>query len=59
MKKAKCHRHCPYDKLCYYIGEDRDDFPDECSQYYHIMDILMDADDILEEQKRARGEDFE
>lgn len=59
MQKASCHTRCPYDRLCYYIGEDRDDFPDECCQYYHIMDILMDADDILEEQKRARGEDFE
>ena len=59
MGKAKCHSRCRFDKLCHYKGEDRDDFPDECAQYYHIEDILADGADILEEQRRARGDDFE
>lgn len=52
MKKAKCHERCPYDKLCYYKGEDRDDFPDECSQYYKIEDLLWDARCDLMDMKR-------
>ena len=59
MQKASCHQRCRYDRLCYYEGADRDDFPDECAQYYHIEDILADAEDILEEQRKARGDDFE
>lgn len=59
MEKAKCHSRCRYDRFCYCRGEDRDDFPDECAHYYHIEDVLADAEDILEEQKKARGEDFE
>ena len=43
MEKAECHKRCPYDRFCYHKGEDRDDFPDECSQYYKIDDLLLEA----------------
>lgn len=59
MEKAECHKRCPYDRFCYYKGENRDDFPDECVHYYKIEDILADAKDILEEQRKAIGDDFE
>jgi len=43
LKKASCHKRCPYDRFCYYEGEDRDDFPDECFNYYKIDDLLLEA----------------
>jgi hypothetical protein len=43
MQKASCHDHCPYDRFCYYKGEDRNDFPDECANYYKIDDLLIEA----------------
>lgn len=43
MQKASCHQRCPYDRFCYYEGEDRDDFPDECCFYYKIDDLLLEA----------------
>ena len=59
MIKASCHNRCPYDRYCHKTGEDRDDFPDECCHYYKIEDILADAQDILEEQRKVRGDDEE
>ena len=52
MEKAKCHERCRYDRLCYYKGEDRDDFPDECAQYYKIEDLLWDAECELRDLRR-------
>ena len=53
-KKAKCHERCPYSRYCYYEGEDRNDFPDECSQYYKIDDLLMEARDIAAQERWER-----
>lgn len=54
-EKAKCHGKCRYDRFCYKQGSD-DLEPEDCCQYYHIEDILADARDIEEEEKKARGE---
>jgi hypothetical protein len=58
-EKTNCHLRCRYGRICFRKGEDREDFPDECVEFYHIDDMLMDARDILEEQRKSRGEDFE
>ena len=47
----------PHGDLDVPAAQDRDDFPDECCHYYKIEDILADAQDILEEQRKARGDD--
>ena len=56
-----CHERCRYSKQCYELfkdkGSNRADFPDECALFYKLDDLAMDARDILEEQRRARGEE--
>jgi hypothetical protein len=57
----KCHERCRYSKPCWELfkcnGSDQADFPDECALYYKLDDLAMDAQDIAEEQRRARCED--
>ncbi len=43
MEKKSCHDRCPYSRICYYPGDDRDDFPENCGQYYHIDDLILEA----------------
>ena len=61
LADKNCQERCRYARECYRIfsckGSNRADFPDECSLYYKLDDMAMDAADILEEQRRARGED--
>jgi hypothetical protein len=56
-----CHERCRYSKQCYELyktkGSNRADYPDECALFYKLDDLAMDAADILEEQRRARGEE--
>ena len=55
-----CRDRCNMARYCYKTPCYRDDFPDECGEYYHLEDIVADARDILEEQKRAmNGDDGE
>ena len=43
MEKGSCHQHCNYSRFCYAKGENRDDFPDECVNWYKIDDLLIEA----------------
>jgi len=55
--RENCRDWCRLAQYCYKPPQTRKDFPEECSQYYHIEDILADAEDIREEQWKARGFD--
>ena len=49
MGKAKCHERCRYGRICYAAGAD-DQEPFECIDYFHIDDMMADAEDIRKEQ---------
>lgn len=52
-----CRERCRLAQYCYKPEQFRQDFPEECSQYYHIEDILADAEELKYEQWKARGFD--
>lgn len=54
---TNCHNYCPYRKQCRYAKGETGIDPEDCAMYWKIEDILNDAQDILEEERRARGED--
>lgn len=52
-----CHEYCHYRKQCRYAKGQNGINPEDCAMYWKIEDIMNDAQDILEEQRRASGED--
>lgn len=52
-----CHEYCHYRKQCRYAKGQNGIDPEDCAMYWKIEDIMNDAQDILEEERRARGED--
>ena len=54
-----CHSYCNYAKHCRYAKGEIGLIPEECARYWKIEDILNDAQDILEEERKAKGEDEE
>lgn len=48
---SNCHDRCNLSRYCHEHGCDREDFPDECSMYYHIEDIIADAREYEREQR--------
>lgn len=51
-----CHEYCRFGKQCRYLKGENGFDPDECAMYYKIEDIMMDARDIAEEERRSREE---
>jgi len=56
-----CHQRCRYSRQCWELyqckGENRRDFPDECALFYKLDDLAMEARDLAEQYRLARGED--
>ena len=50
-----CHEYCHYGKMCRYLKGSNGVDPDECAMYYKLDDLMNEARDIEEEQKRAAG----
>ena len=55
-KTKNCHVYCRYGKQCRYLDGKTGQDPEECYMYYKIEDIMADARDIEEEQKRSMKE---
>lgn len=55
-KTKNCHAYCRYAKQCRYLDGKAGQDPEECYMYYKIEDIMADARDIEEEQKRSMKE---
>ena len=55
-----CHDYCPSAKMCRYEKGSNGMDPYECAMYYKLDDLLNDARDMAEEQRRAAGlEDYD
>ena len=52
-----CHEYCHYAKQCLYVKGEIGLIETECAMYWKIEDIMNDAKDILEEERKATGED--
>ena len=50
-----CHEYCSYRKLCVYVDGAVGFDPDECAMLYKLDDLMNEARDVEEEQKRAAG----
>ena len=48
-----CHEYCPLGKYCRYANGSNGSDPYECGTYYKLEDIIADARDILEEQRKS------
>lgn len=55
-KTKNCHAYCRYGKQCRYLDGKAGQEPEECYMYYKIEDIINDAKDIAEEERRSREE---
>ena len=52
-----CHTYCPYAKYCRYAKGENGIDPDDCAMYWKIDDLMNDAKDMMEEERKAKGED--
>ena len=50
-----CHEYCHYGKMCRYVEGSNGMDPDECAMYYKLDDLMNDARDIEQEQRRSAG----
>ena len=61
--EKNCHEYCPYGRSCRYVDGAKGFDWKECAMYYKIDDLMQDARDILDEQRRSAGyecgEDFD
>lgn len=54
-----CHEYCRFAKCCRYAKGENGLDPEDCGWAFKIEDLLNEADEIREEQKKAFGEDEE
>ena len=54
-----CHCYCNYAKYCRYAKGENGIDPDDCAMYWKIDDLMNDAKDMMEEERKANREDDE
>jgi len=54
-----CHEYCPYGKMCRYMDGFIGMVVDECAMYYKLDDLMNDARDMEQEQRKSLDDYYE
>lgn len=58
-KNKNCHEYCHYGRMCRYAKGSNGIDPNECGMYYKLDDLMNDARDIEQEQRKSLDDYYE
>lgn len=57
--KKNCHNYCRYGKMCRYVKGCDGMNPDDCAMYYKLDDLMNEARDMEQEQRKSLDDYYE